>query len=190
MNTPFIAQSRNFLAVPSNIFHLRNSLDFFGKLTKSVPFRLYIKIELNKIEFKNKNNIINKMPHAQSNSSRTAYPHVFSYSYWGAGQCDDDEIYANRNLFASHLNLKKCETRGRLGKNHHPAWHNGGSNTYMYDHSEFYCVGNTSIRAIIFSPYAGKGLTAQHQEILDAEWVEILPMYSSSARTFITFIAV
>jgi len=129
------------------------------------------------------------MPHAQSNSARTAYPHVFSYSYWGAGQCDDNEIYHNRNLLASTLNLKKCETRNRLAKNHHPEWERGGSNTYMYDHSEFYCVGSTSQRVIMFSPYSGKGQTAQHQEILNAGWVEVLPMYSCSARTYLKMVS-
>ena len=133
------------------------------------------------------------------NSVKTQFPKLWEQFYWGNGSQADSVSIENRDLlysvfsnssFSGKQVLKKEKYTIRLIDIHHNYSLFKGKfcgNLCPYelcDHSEYYNVGKTKI--ILFHPYY---ICPENVEkAVGNGFVEIKPMYSSSARSFMKIV--
>lgn len=127
---------------------------------------------------------------------KTNYPEIFSNTYWG--QCDYDEqtkereknldeIFTNRNNFIINYKIKKYKTNQPqyLLKHIYKYKYDCQPIISEYDHVEFYeTMDNTYI--IVISPY-NDGPECD-EKLNNLGWTKINNLYSFSGSTYIKFI--
>ena len=133
------------------------------------------------------------------NSVRTKQPTFWDKFYWGTGCGADDISVKNRDIFydAFHLihflgsnsRLNKAKYTTRLIAKHHNYTYLSNHQLCpleLCDHSEYYEIKKSKIRIILFHPYY---ISPENVEkAVKNGFVEIIPMYSSSARSFMKMV--
>mgnify|MGYP003656623374 FL=1 len=129
------------------------------------------------------------------NCDKTSNPEFWSNFYWGGGCGASKKVCENRDLFLSVFSgVRKAKYFTSLVANHHnkqSLFPSDCSYGEILDHSEYYDtkkINNKLLgKIIMFHPYY---ISDSNVELVkDNGFLEIKPMYSSSARSFIKIVS-
>lgn len=116
----------------------------------------------------------------------TNYPDIYNKCYWGHFPLRPDSNIknqiVNRDLFITEYNIKGYNSKPPRYVQDECNRNFSVGHQRPFDHVEFYKNKNNE-HVVITSPY-GVEDCEKHEYLIENGWLEIMPMYTPSARTF------